>query len=139
MFSRAAGTAAVLDTMAGPATLSEIDKVLTGVWSACTHVPQRIRLQVGIAVAEIGANIIEHAGQSRDLRMRMEVNVLHDAVHVSFVDDGIPAKVDLDAVKRVDELAERGRGLAMAQEVLDRLCYRRSWVNHWTLVSKQFA
>ena len=129
----------VLDTIASPATLGEIDKVLSRVWAACSHVPERIRLQMGIAVAEIGANIIEHAGMSRSLRMRMEVHVLHNEVRVNFIDDGFPAKVDLGALRGVDEWAERGRGLAMAQAVLDRLCYRRNWVNHWTLVSRPFG
>ena len=133
------GGTGVLDTVAGPSTLGEIDNVLTRVWSACTHVPDRVRMQMGIAAAEIGANIIEHAGRSQALRMRMEVRVLPNEVHVSFTDDGFPAHVDLSAVRGAHMLAERGRGLAMAQAVLERLCYRRSRVNHWTLVSKQFG
>lgn len=139
MIGGVTGGTGVLDTVASPATLGEIDNVLKRVWSACAHVPDRIRLQVGIAVAEIGANIIEHAGRSRAVRMRMEVRVLPNEVRVSFIDDGFPAQIDLGAVRRVDEWAESGRGLAMAQAVLDRLCYRRNWVNHWTLVSRPFG
>jgi serine/threonine-protein kinase RsbW len=139
MIAGVAGGTGVLDTVAGPTTLCDIDNVLGRVWSACTHVPDRVRLQMGIAVAEIGANIIEHAGRSREVRLRMEVRVLHNEVRVCFVDDGIPAQIDLAAVRGVDEWAERGRGLAMAQAVLDRLCYTRNLVNHWTLVSRPFG
>lgn len=139
MIAGVAGGTGVLDTVAGPTTLCEIDNLLMKVCSACTHVPDRVRMQMGIAVAEIGANIIEHAGRSRAVRMRMEVRVLHNEVRVNFIDDGFPAQIDLSAVRRVDEWAESGRGLAMAQAVLDRLCYSRHWVNHWTLVSRQFG
>jgi anti-sigma regulatory factor (Ser/Thr protein kinase) len=38
-----------------------------------------------------------------------------------------------------DPMAERGRGLALAQAVLEELNYRRTHLNHWTLVSKPFG
>jgi anti-sigma regulatory factor (Ser/Thr protein kinase) len=39
-----------------------------------------------------------------------------------------------------DVLAERGRGLAMAKLVLDKLTYRReARVNYWTLASHTFG
>ena len=39
-----------------------------------------------------------------------------------------------------EPMAERGRGLAMALALLDRLAYRSDESgNHWTLISKRFA
>ena len=39
-----------------------------------------------------------------------------------------------------DPMAERGRGLAMAQALLDELAYRCDETgNHWMLVSRRFA
>lgn len=113
--------------------------MLDQMWSAYAHVPSSVRDQVNIAVGEISANIIEHTARGRPVRLRMEVLVLPGQVCVSFVDDGPPAKVDLSAPPAMPEYtAERGRGLAMAHAVLDRLHYSRSFANHWTLVSKRF-
>ena len=129
----------VLETVTGSATLDEIGSMLEEMWSAHSHVPPTVRTQVAIAVGEIGANIIEHAASDRPVRLTMEVLVLPDAVRVSFLDDGPPVDVDLESPKMPDQMAERGRGLAMAHAVLDRLHYRRSFVNHWTLVSRRFT
>ena len=38
-----------------------------------------------------------------------------------------------------DDMVERGRGLALAEAVLEQLTYRRAEYNHWTLVSKRFS
>lgn len=129
----------VLETNAGPRTLDEIADVLERTWAVHGRVPGAIRMQVGIAAAEIGSNIIEHSGQGNPIWIRMEVQVLPDAVQVEFCDDGIPARLDLTGVTLPDEMSERGRGLALAQAVLQTLSYRRSSVNHWLLVSKPFG
>lgn len=128
-----------LDTVTGRATLDQIGVMLERMLASHTHVPESVRTQVGIAVGEIGANIIEHAAQARPVRLWMGIEILPDEVQVSFVDDGPPAEVDLSAPAMPDAMAESGRGLALAHAVLDRLHYRRSFVNHWTLVSRRFA
>lgn len=129
----------VLDTWTGPSTLDQIGDCLDGLWADHPHVPKSVRMQVGIAVGEIAANIIEHAAGDRPVRMRMKVRVRSDQVQVCFSDDGGPAHLDLRAVYKPDVMAERGRGLAMAHEVLERLRYRRFTFNHWTLHSKRFS
>lgn len=129
----------ILDTLAGPHTLAEIDAALEQTWLQHAHVPEAVRIQVGIAVAEIGANIIEHGGRAGPVRMRMRVRVLPTEVWVEFADDGPPARVDLSTVAMPDVTADRGRGLALAQAVLEKLAYQRNAFNHWTLVSKQFG
>lgn len=96
-------------------------------------------MQVGIAVAEIGANILEHAARYRPVRLRMRVRVGADRVRVFFADDGEPAHIDLRTVGHPDEMTESGRGLAMAKAVLDRLRYRRHSFNHWMLLSRSFG
>lgn len=131
---------AVLDTVTGAETLDAIGAMLEQMWFSHDHVPGSVRTELAIAVGEIGANIIEHAGKDRPVRLRMEVRVLPDKVQVNLVDDGPPAHVDVSRPPVMpDHLAESGRGLALAHAVLDMLHYRRSMVNHWTLVSRQFA
>lgn len=126
------------ETVSGPDTLAAIARFLDEVWSTHDQVPDPVRMQVSIAAGEIGANIIEHGGQARPVNIRMEIRVLADHVRVEFADDGLPAEIDLTAVEMPDEMAERGRGLALAQSVLEKLTYRRNAVNHWTLLSKRF-
>jgi len=129
----------VLDTVTGSAALDEIGTMLDRMWSVYDHVPWAVRTQVGIAVGEIGANIIEHAAQGTPVRLRFEVLVLPDEVRAFFTDHGSPARLDLNiAVAMPDHLAESGRGLAIAQAVLDRLSYIRGWANHWFL-AKRFS
>lgn len=69
----------------------------------------------------------------------MEVTVLPTQIRVEFTDDGVPAHIDLTAVCLPDDMAERGRGLALAKAVLEHLSYHRDSVNRWILVSKPFA
>lgn len=128
----------VLTTSAGPRALAEIGAALQAAWADNLHVPADVRMNVGIAVAEVAANILEHATESTAVQIRMELRALANEVWVQFVDDGSPARVDLTALTMPDELSERGRGLALAQAVLARLTYRRDRHNHWTLVSKPF-
>ena len=128
-----------LETTAGPDALEDFERLLNHVWSAHPHVPDPIRTEVGIAAGEIGANIVEHAAAGQPVRIRMVVRVLPNEVWVEFTDEGVPLQVDLATVHLPDDFAERGRGLALAKAVLERLSYERNAANHWTLVSKPFG
>ncbi len=129
----------VLETTAGPAVLADIEAALERTWSAYPQVPQIVRMHMGIAAGEIGANIVEHAARLRPVRLWMDVHVLPSQVHVEMTDDGDQVHIDLDAVSMPDDTAERGRGLAVALAVLGRLMYRRSDRNHWILESRTFV
>lgn len=130
----------VFETTATPQSLEDFRGVLAKVWSAHAEVPDSVRAEMSIAVAEIAANIVEHAAKGRAVTVRMEVMVLPDELEVRFIDDGHRAEVDLESVQMPDVDAERGRGLAVAQAVLRRLSYRRAEDgNHWTLVSERFS
>ena len=69
----------------------------------------------------------------------MAVAVGADRVQVEFTDDGDPVHVEIEAVCLPDDMAERGRGLALARSVLAELAYNRRSVNHWVLVGKPFC
>lgn len=127
----------VLETTTGPQTLDDIQHVLDEVWRE-NDVPEIVRIHMDLAAGEIGANIVEHSGAGKPVRLRMEVRMLPDAVQATFTDDGRPARIDLGDPRLPGEFAERGRGLAMAHRVLDELSYRRDHQgNHWTLVRKR--
>ncbi|MGV1006244.1 MAG: ATP-binding protein [Candidatus Nanopelagicales bacterium] len=129
----------VLEGETGPGVLTQIARLLDETWAVHPEIPSAICTQMSIATGEIAANIVEHAAQGRTVGLRMEVRVLPGEVHVYFADGGIPLQVDLNSVSLPDAMAERGRGLALAQAALSDLSYKRDTVNHWTLVSKRFC
>lgn len=123
-----------------PDFLSEIQRTLDGAWPADDAMPEIVRMEMSIAAAEIGGNILDHAGRGRELRATMRVWAHADHVHVDFTDDGWPADVDLAAWRMPDALAENGRGLALARAMLRELSHRRDGdTNRWTLVSRRFG
>ena len=132
----------VLDTPTGPDALDKIHRCLDELWSAHPELSEVVRTRVSVAVAEIGANIIEYSRPGQPLRMQvrmqMKVQLLAHEVEIVFTDEGDPADVDLTTVTMPDAMAERGRGLALAKACLDRLTYRRDSIgNRWTLAVKR--
>lgn len=124
----------------GPDFPAEIQRTLDAAWAVHDEVPNTIRLEMATAAAEVGNNILDHAGRGRDLQIRMEVRVLDDRVRVEFADDGLPADMDLALVHMPDVMAESGRGLALARASLAELAYLRDdGANRWTLVSRPFG
>lgn len=125
---------------AAPDFSAEIQHTLDSAWADHADVPATVRMELAIAAAEVGNNILDHAGRGRDLRIGMKLWVLSDHVRIEFTDNGLPADVDLAAVAMPDVMAENGRGLPLARAALADLSYRRDESgNHWTLVSRSFA
>lgn len=124
----------VLETTTGSGTLHVIQRMLNRLWSA-HNVPDMDRMWMDLAAGEICANIIEHSG---GVHLRMEVRLLPELIEIRFTDDGGPARIELSNLHLPGDLAERGRGLAMALSVLDELSYRRDDEgNHWMLVRRR--
>lgn len=130
----------VLHATSGPEFPDEIHRTLDAAWVTHPEVPDEIRMGISIAAVEVGNNILEHAGNGRDLRILMELRVLGGKVRVEFTDDGLPAAINLASIRMPDPMAESGRGLALARAFLSELSYQRDQTgNHWTLVSESFA
>ena len=125
--------------VSGSTAFDDVNGTLDGCWAANSHVPDPIRTQLGIAVSELVANIIEHAAQGEPVLVQMSIEVLANEVHISVTDDGIACPVPPEAADMPDEFADRGRGLAMMRAVLSSLSYHRSDThNHWRLTSRSF-
>ncbi|MGW5324192.1 ATP-binding protein [Rhodococcus pyridinivorans] len=108
---------------------------LTAEMFAAEQLDDSDRMPFELAVAEIGANIIEHAGHGELVTLTLQLQLFPDRLEAWFVDNGNPARVDLRSVELPDALAERGRGLAIALAALDELEYRRrTGTNRWKLV-----
>ena len=70
----------------------------------------------------------------------MQLCLTPEQIEVTFTDDGTAALVDLKSVALPGELADRGRGLAIAKELLDELSYRRDGIrNQWKLARRRIA
>lgn len=124
----------MLEELTRPETLELIHGLLAEVFAE-HGIDGRDSMQFELAVVEIGANIIEHSRSGEEVTLRLEVEVAADRMEARYSDDGNPVRVDLDAVALPDDFAERGRGLAIAINVLDELAYRRAdGKNHWRLV-----
>jgi len=133
-------TRALAAAPSAPDFQAEIQRTLEGVWAQHNHVPEVTRMEMAIAAAEVGNNILDRAGRGRDLRIRMQVWVLSDHVRSEFIDDGLPGDVDLSLVHMPDVMAENGRGLALARASLHDLSYDHvENGNRWTLVSRPFG
>lgn len=94
--------------------------------------PAEWRINFELAVAEIAANIIEHA---RPSTIHIRVAALAGEVIAEFTDSGRPWRGKPEPAAMVDQLAESGRGLTLARGAVDELAYDRVGnTNHWRLI-----
>ena len=128
---------AELEVGTGPTAQDEIQDALDQFLASDDRVPDSVRMALGIAAAEVAANIVEHSDANK---VRMALTLNPNRIEVGFVDDGAPLEVDLAGVSMPEDFAESGRGLAMAKVALSDLSYERGNPegNHWRLVSKPF-
>ena len=112
--------------------------------SLASSVPNRWKLELSTAVAEICSNIIRHAfaGLPEPGLMELHLKLYQDRVEVEITDTGVPYTEEVGAVGlTVDDAAdlpESGRGLRVVRAVSDELRYWRSKesTNHWLLVKR---
>lgn len=135
-----------------PATEEGMDVVhtaLAGAWPAleAEHALNgRWQAEFSLAVAEVAANIIQHAHQPDPPLIKFDLSLTHfpDRLVGRFADRGImvsppdnPAMPDVNVP--IEALGERGRGLALVQATTDRFEYRRlaNGENVW-IIEKYF-
>ena len=108
--------------------------------------PQCWRDEFSLPVAEVAANIIQHAHAPHPPLVEFTLRLEHapDYLAARFVDRGIVATppdspIMPSVTVSYDELGERGRGLALVQLTTDRFVYQRtlSEENVW-IITKHF-
>lgn len=131
----------IVEAPHGLDALRKFRETFAAVWLEHPEVPASIQTEISIASGEIAANIVEHSGMTCSGRIRMEVAIYSEEVRVRFFDNGRELDIDLDSIRLPHELAERGRGLAIARAVLNQLHYEKmaQWNNCWTLISERFS
>lgn len=122
-------------TIAGRADhawLTQVEQVLTEAWRETPQLGEADRMMFELAVHEIAANMVEHAGYAR---CDLELSVDPRQLSVRMQDDGPPVAVNPATATMPDLQAETGRGLAIALQVLDVFEHHRTGgTNHWLLV-----
>ena len=84
-----------------------------------------------LAVSEIAANIVEHA---KPQRMSLRLRAAGGKVIADFSDSGHGWSGPPEPSRLLNEMAERGRGLALAKRAVDEVEYQRDGrLNRWRL------
>jgi serine/threonine-protein kinase RsbW len=130
--------ARVLQARADPDCLSRVHELVAALWADAPDVAGVDRITFETAVAEVAANIVQHAAAEGVVDFDLEVRAFPDRLEALFADNGLAADVDVAARELPDETAESGRGIALAWAALDELTYQRDGaVNRWRLVRRR--
>jgi serine/threonine-protein kinase RsbW len=112
--------------------------MLQALWEEAGDVALEDRIRFETAVTEIAGNIVLHAPAGRPLDFTIEVDVHPDRLEARFRDAGRRADVDLTPARMPDDLAESGRGLALALAAVDELEYQRDGIiNRWRVIRRR--
>ncbi len=110
-----------------PAAPGSLDTVLDLLREIATdaRVDNSDALRIESAVMEVVENVIEHGVPAGASKISVRAAVRDGWFRTEVHDDGPPVTVDLTQVKMPTELAEGGRGLAIAATLLDEFGYER--------------
>ena len=124
-----------MTTAEGAAFLDAVHGTLAAFWAE-HPVPDADRFRFDTAAGEVAANIVEHGGEG--VAASFDLTWRDGSVVGTFVDDGAPVPEGLvEGAALPDDLAEDGRGLAVARECLDALTHERvDGRNRWVLVRR---
>jgi serine/threonine-protein kinase RsbW len=124
-----------LSTTAAPECLDRLHELLQSAWAEHPEVGVSDRTFFEIAVTEVAGNIVEHAAAGTTLQIAVSVHVTDVRLEATFEDVGPAVDVDPGSATMPDDLAESGRGLALARRAVDEVAYWREGVtNHWRVV-----
>lgn len=135
-----------LSAPATPEIMDLVHAMLEQLWGANPAVGDRDRMRFEMSVIEILGNVVEHAyavdhgdePAQAGRRFDIVIGVTDGELMAHLGDNGLPTALDLSGVAMPDELAESGRGLALAAAALDDLTYQRvEGRNHWDLLCRR--
>ena len=130
-------------TFAGAAQaecLDAIHDLVDQLWRAEPDVTDTDRMMFTTAVLEVANNIVTHNRSRSGVSISLALTADPSALRAEFSDDGSPAVVDLESAALPEDLAESGRGLALARMALNELGYERTKeMNRWRLARHRSA
>ena len=120
----------VLETRALPSSLDEVHDLVERLWATAPEVTEQDRMRFTLVVAEVAANVVEHAARGEPVRMLLVLHARPDRIEAYFEDGGAPYSVGSEGSG--DGLPESGRGLAMARAIAQEVAYERDGpLNRW--------
>lgn len=123
-----------LRVAATPECLERVHALLAELLGDVAGVSDADRIGFETALAELVANVVEHAGTRGPVRLTVELRAGPTDLTADLYDDGPPAVLDPADAAFPDPLAERGRGLALARAAVDEVAYAlEAGVNHWSI------
>ena len=122
----------------GPRCLDALHALLESLWVEAPAVTDRDRIAFTTAVAEVVANVVEHATLAQPVPVRVVLQSADDELRALLEDTGLPFDPPVD--ESPGPLAESGRGLPMARALVDELLYERDGpINRWLVVRRRGA
>ena len=130
----------VLEDCVRPDCLDRIHEALGEMWAEVPTVSEADRLLFELAVIEVAGNVVRHGNSGETFDCQIIICVSDTTLSATFCDNGVEAQVDISNAELPDDLAENGRGLAMARDALDELTYQRAGgINRWRLTRQRAA
>ncbi len=127
----------VLAACAQPECIERVHQLLDKLFADVGDMREEDRIGFETAVAEIAANVVEHAGGPQ-VALSFRVRVLPDRLEALFVDTGAAPTVDMTDLPVPSPLAENGRGLSLARWMVDEVVYERlDEQNVWRIVRRR--
>jgi len=126
-----------MDGLAVPESLEQLHDLLETVREQFPDVDETALMMFETAVIEIHGNVIRHGRPKGKVAYEFRLAVHGDRLeaHLTTDDEAVPDLSHLLAREPSDPLAESGRGLWLADAMLDELQYSRSGQhNIWTMV-----
>lgn len=125
-----------MEQLAVPDSLSELHALLERIGTEHPGVAAADLVLFETAVIEIAGNVIEHGRPAGRVSFAFELSVLEDRLECLLTDTSEQPVPVLDGrAMPPDPDSEGGRGLALAEAVLDTMeCRHVHGVNHWTLI-----
>lgn len=137
-----------LHAPADPEILDLVHALLEHLFTHHPGIADDDRVRFEMAVIEVLGNIVEHAfahdavlegvDPAEERRFDICLGADEESLLASLSDNGRPTALDLGSVVMPDEMAESGRGIALAVAALDSLDYERvEGRNHWCLTLRR--
>jgi serine/threonine-protein kinase RsbW len=122
---------------APPRDLAVVHELLQAFWTDLPGLQPLDRFAFETALVELAGNVVEHADDGQGVTCTIRLTAEGSSLEALLQDTGRAADVELTERLMPDPLAERGRGLALIQRLVDDLDYERDGsVNRWHMARR---